>query len=70
MSLHPGEILHPVYPRHLSEVDKTLYPRPWTLWEKGNGHVDVIDAENRIFAHVYCWDDADWEKLDALVQAE
>ena len=66
----PGEVLFPIRPQHLSEVDKTLYPLPWTLWEKGNGHVDVIDAKDRIFAHVYCWDDADWEALDALVRVE
>lgn len=44
------------------------YPGPWTTHGRGNGHIDVFDANGKYIAHVYCWDEKDWDTLDAAVE--
>lgn len=61
---------------HLGQIDPTqiplpseTYPGPWKTSWRGNGHVDLIDAQGRYFAHVYCWDKAESDLLDVAVKA-
>lgn len=58
----PWEALGQISPSDLPS-DDPRYPRPWTFTDRGNGHHDVIDAQGRTFAHVYCWDAAEFRQL-------
>lgn len=68
----PWEPLGQVSPDELPDASEK-YPGPWTTQHRGNGHFDVMDAEGRNFAHVYCWDskesDALYEKVAASRKA-
>ena len=63
----PWEPLGQVSPGALPGPSET-YPGPWKTHGRGNGHEDVADAEGRIFAHVYCWDGADYAALFTAVK--
>jgi len=64
----PWEPLGQVDPDKLPEPSER-YPGPWDESCRGNGHVDVIDGWGRWFAHVYCWDGADWLVLGRKIRA-
>ncbi len=64
----PWEPLGQISPNELPSPSET-YPGPWTVQERGNGHVDVIDARGRRFAHVYCWDSKESAELCAAIVA-
>jgi hypothetical protein len=58
----PWEPLGQIDPDALPEPSDK-YPGPWDEYHRGNGHVDILDGQDRIFAHVYCWDGKDWAAL-------
>ena len=42
------------------------YPVPWEIGaERGNGHLDLVAANGAYVAHIYCWDESDYETLGA-----
>lgn len=57
------EPLGQIDPDQLPAPSET-YPAPWTCESRGNGHMDVFDAQGRYFAHVFCWDDRDFKVFD------
>ena len=64
----PWEPLGQIDPGKLP-AQSELYPGPWTSHGRGNGHWDIVDANGRVFAHVYCWDQADYDALDAALRS-
>jgi hypothetical protein len=64
----PWEPLGQIEPSKLPAPSEK-YPGPWTTYHRGNGHMDVMDAQGRYFAHVYLWDKADWETLETKLVA-
>ena len=64
----PWEPLGQIEPAELPEPSEK-YPGPWTSHHRGNGHVDVMDAKGRYFAHVYIWDTAESEVFGAKLRA-
>ena len=63
----PWEPLGQIAPKDLPGPSEK-YPGPWKTSDRGNGHIDLMDAQNRVFAHVYCWDDSDWGALEAALK--
>lgn len=68
MSKVPWEQLEQLHPRELP-APSPEHAGPWATHGRGNGHTDVFDASGSNFAHVYCWDSADWTALAAAVGA-
>jgi hypothetical protein len=70
--LIPWESLDQIAPKELEKYAAVLtpdkYPRPWALWDRGNGHIDLLDSQDRVFAHVYCWDEEDFHYVDVFMQ--
>lgn len=64
----PWEALGQIRPEQIPQPSET-YPGPWTEQHRGNGHIDLYDAMGRNFAHVYCWDQAEWDAVDAAIKA-
>ena len=60
------EPLGQIEPAALPEPSEE-YPAPWTCESRGNGHMDVVDAKGRYFAHVFLWDEADGRAFDAAM---
>lgn len=54
---------------HQLPAPSDKYPAPWRREDRGNGHVDIFDAQNRYFAHVHCWDPSDFEELERKLTA-
>jgi hypothetical protein len=46
-----------------------LYPGPWTAQNLGNGHWYIFDSKDRLFAHIYCYDDNDEITLESIMNA-
>ena len=42
-------------------------PAPWALSGRGNGHFDIIAANDTYVAHVYCWDKPEFEAVVAKI---
>lgn len=49
------EPLGQIEPQDLPEPSEQ-YPAPWASEYRGNGHFDIFDGKNRLFAHIYVWD--------------
>jgi hypothetical protein len=60
------EALAQIGPKDLPEPSE-MYPGPWYTEGRGNGHMDVFDARNRLFAHVYLWDEKEWTEFEAAL---
>lgn len=56
---HPNDLGRLRFP--LDDVSIEEYPVPWDYIDRGNGHTDVLDAQNRVFANVYCFKDSDFD---------
>lgn len=61
------EPLGQIEPKDLPEASD-VYPGPWTEWGRGNGHIDLYDSLGRNFAHVYCWDEAEYNQLKEAIE--
>jgi hypothetical protein len=62
MNKVPWEPVNQITPDEMSGLS-AMHPGPWSCFERGNGHIDVFDANNGYVAHVYCWDSSDYNLL-------
>ena len=62
-----GEQFDQISPSQL-KVIATGRARPLATTSRGNGHIDVLDGTGVVFAHVYCWDAADGEELQQVIE--
>jgi hypothetical protein len=69
----PWERLNQSKPEDLPDPDdgnpdEDRFPYPWGTKGRGNGHEDIIANNGAYVAHVYCWDQAAYKKLDEYIK--
>lgn len=65
----PWEPVGQCSPSDLPDVAPASHPAPWTEHHRGNGHVDLIAANGEQVAHVYLWDRAEIDLLQAKIKS-
>jgi len=65
-SIAPWEPKGQVRPDELPDKAPDKYPSPWREVNRGNGHIDLVDANGVYLAHIYVWD----EKEDEILRAK
>lgn len=67
----PWESLAQVSPEQLERaLEGRVFERPWRSFSRGNGHLDLVDADGHRIAHVYCWDEDDWARLKRIIKTK
>lgn len=59
----PWEPVGQVKPEELPDEAPESHPAPWKV-SGGNGHLDIVASNGEYVAHVYIWDEKDWEVLE------